>query len=208
MNAEGRVHHRTPLTCFPNCYIAPAHVGRSDRKPAGYLLAALMVYEPDLIAIRQDIHRNPAVTTATPPCCWARRAIWPNHSDDFGGTVRSSSSRPRKVSVSGAGWVNEGLFDRFPVDAGLRHAQHARHPRRRVPHPHRPFPRRQRHLLGAPAAELIVGGWILAIRTVVFHGTGGRDDRIGGSASWPLALPQSCQPFHVMSDGCDRSKGG
>ena len=72
---------------------------------------------------------TPAAMTATRRCCSARRATSPRRSN-FDGTVHFIF-QPAEEGLGGAeAMVEDGLFERFPCDADLRHAQPAG-PRRR-----------------------------------------------------------------------------
>ena len=78
----------------------------------------------------------PAAMTGTRRCCSARRAIW-RRRRNFDGTVHFIF-QPAEEGLGGAeAMVKDGLFDEFPCDVDLRHAQPARACRRQIPDPRR-----------------------------------------------------------------------
>ena len=58
---------------------------------------------------------TPAATTATPPCCWRRRIIWPH--GEFDGTL-NLIFQPAEEGLGGAKrMMEDGLFSKYPCDA-------------------------------------------------------------------------------------------
>jgi len=78
---------------------------------------ALPVHEQNLFPHRSATKAacTPAATTATPPCCWARPRCWPAAATSTALWCSSSSRRGdrRRRRVM----IEQGLFERFPVDA-------------------------------------------------------------------------------------------
>lgn len=60
--------------------------------------------------------RMHAATMATRLCCWARRSIWQNTTSSMAQSC-SSSSAAEEGGAGAKAMIDDGLFERFPVDA-------------------------------------------------------------------------------------------
>jgi amidohydrolase len=59
---------------------------------------------------------TPAAMTATPPCCWPRRAIF-SQNRDFDGTVYLIFQPAEEGGGGAREMIKDGLFEKFPVEA-------------------------------------------------------------------------------------------
>jgi hippurate hydrolase len=59
---------------------------------------------------------TPAATTATPRCCWPRRATWPSRVR-FDGTLHLIFQPAEEGGGGALRMMDDGLFERFPCDA-------------------------------------------------------------------------------------------
>ena len=98
---------------------------------------------PSTIAASTRAACMPAAMTATPPCCWAPRKYL-SATRNFDGTVHFIFQPAEEGRGGAEAMVKDGLFEKFPVRADLRHAQQAQARCRQVRHPLGPADGRRR----------------------------------------------------------------